>query len=60
MKYTATPKSPHLVVVDEVAQANGTLVKVTVTDDRRRCRWPDARLALQRGLTNLVLQAMPG
>eukprot|EP00959_Pyramimonas_sp_CCMP1952_P034151 715746-Pyramimonas_sp.AAC.1 len=55
MEYVATLKPPHPVVVDEVAQANGKLVEVTVTDDRRRCRWPDARLALQRGLTNLAL-----
>eukprot|EP00959_Pyramimonas_sp_CCMP1952_P415540 8707054-Pyramimonas_sp.AAC.1 len=53
MKDAATLKPPDLVVINEVAQAYGTLVEVTVTDDRWCCRWPDARLAFQRGLTNL-------
>eukprot|EP00959_Pyramimonas_sp_CCMP1952_P447905 9378884-Pyramimonas_sp.AAC.1 len=46
---------PRLVLVVEVAQANGKLAKVTVTDDRRCCRWPDVRLALQCGQTKIVL-----
>eukprot|EP00959_Pyramimonas_sp_CCMP1952_P148173 3100459-Pyramimonas_sp.AAC.1 len=55
MKVVATLKPPDYVVIDEVVQASGILVEVTITDDRWRCRWPDARLAFQCGLTNHAL-----
>eukprot|EP00959_Pyramimonas_sp_CCMP1952_P043925 917825-Pyramimonas_sp.AAC.1 len=47
MEYVTTLKPPDLVATHEVARAYGTLMKNPVADDRRCCRWPDTRLALQ-------------
>eukprot|EP00959_Pyramimonas_sp_CCMP1952_P472629 9500347-Pyramimonas_sp.AAC.1 len=47
MENVTTLKPPDLVAMHEVVQAYGTHVKITVASDRRRCRWPDTRLALQ-------------
>eukprot|EP00959_Pyramimonas_sp_CCMP1952_P290202 6069946-Pyramimonas_sp.AAC.1 len=55
MGYVTTLKPPNPVVMHEMVQTYGTRVEITVADDRRRCRWPDARLALQRVFTNLML-----
>eukprot|EP00959_Pyramimonas_sp_CCMP1952_P189642 3967170-Pyramimonas_sp.AAC.1 len=33
VEYAATLKPPHLVVVHEIVQANGTRGKITITDD---------------------------
>eukprot|EP00959_Pyramimonas_sp_CCMP1952_P336580 7047752-Pyramimonas_sp.AAC.1 len=57
MEYVTTLKPADLVAMHEVIQAFGTLLKVTVADDWRRCRWPGARLALQKKFTNLMLNA---
>eukprot|EP00959_Pyramimonas_sp_CCMP1952_P060423 1262157-Pyramimonas_sp.AAC.1 len=55
IKYVTTLKPPDLVAMHEVVQAYGTLAKITVADDRRCCRRPDARQALQSNFTNLIL-----
>eukprot|EP00959_Pyramimonas_sp_CCMP1952_P266779 5577355-Pyramimonas_sp.AAC.1 len=55
MEYVATLKPPDLVAMHGVVHAYGTLVKATVADDWRCCRWPDTRLALQDSFANLVL-----
>eukprot|EP00959_Pyramimonas_sp_CCMP1952_P246507 5152329-Pyramimonas_sp.AAC.1 len=54
MKYVTRLKPPDLVAMHEVIQEYGTLAKITVADDWRRCRWPDTRLALQSGFTNFI------
>eukprot|EP00959_Pyramimonas_sp_CCMP1952_P178725 3735741-Pyramimonas_sp.AAC.1 len=55
VEYVATLKPPHLVVVCEAIQANGTLGAITVADDWWCCRRPGTRLSLQCGVTNLAL-----
>eukprot|EP00959_Pyramimonas_sp_CCMP1952_P388809 8146491-Pyramimonas_sp.AAC.1 len=41
MNYMTTLKPPHPVVVYEPFQAYGTIGKLTIIDDRWRCRWPE-------------------
>eukprot|EP00959_Pyramimonas_sp_CCMP1952_P299888 6272549-Pyramimonas_sp.AAC.1 len=53
VEYVAALEAPNRVVVHELVQAYGTLTEVDVTDDGRRCRWPDTRLTLQGGFTSL-------
>eukprot|EP00959_Pyramimonas_sp_CCMP1952_P059649 1245785-Pyramimonas_sp.AAC.1 len=56
MEYVTALEPPDLVAMHEMVQAYGTLVKVTVADNWRCCRWPDARLALQSSFANLLLK----
>eukprot|EP00959_Pyramimonas_sp_CCMP1952_P325101 6804917-Pyramimonas_sp.AAC.1 len=60
MESGTTLKHPDLIVMHEVVQAYGTLVKDTVADDRWCCRWPDTRLALQSSCTKLILDRLHG
>eukprot|EP00959_Pyramimonas_sp_CCMP1952_P097083 2029231-Pyramimonas_sp.AAC.1 len=54
MESVATLKPPDLVAMHEIIQVDGTLVKATVADDWRCCRWPDTSLALQNNFINLM------